>query len=155
MLNFKSGCLAILFTLFTLPAFCKNPPFPYISPGLHLGYTFNQGLSWGGQVTLGVLLKEYLIPGVTFGYQQSPVCKVIFTDFQASTVFLGVGFGSASVTNISSGNQWKGYHFKTWAGFLGLVQYDYFAGNPDNFHTLSMHGVLPIMDYEGVYFWGP
>ena len=52
--NFNLWIISLLCLLTLKHVQAAEPPFPYISPGIHLGYTFGQGYTWGGQVTVAV-----------------------------------------------------------------------------------------------------
>ena len=51
---------------------------PYVSPGIQFGYTFNEGLFYGFQISLGLGIpldidrhQKYVIPALSFGITQS------------------------------------------------------------------------------------
>jgi len=50
---------------------------PYISPAIQFGYTFNEGLFYGFQISLGLGIpldidyQKYAIPALSFGITQS------------------------------------------------------------------------------------
>ena len=50
---------------------------PYVSPGIQFGYTFNEGLFYGFQISLGFGIPldndyhKYVIPALSFGITQS------------------------------------------------------------------------------------
>ena len=48
---------------------------PYVSPGIQFGYTFNEGLFYGFQISLGFGIplddEHFVIPALSFGIEQS------------------------------------------------------------------------------------
>ena len=48
---------------------------PYVSPGIQFGYTFNEGLFYGFQISLGFGIplddEHFIIPALSFGITQS------------------------------------------------------------------------------------
>lgn len=133
---------------------------PYISPGLQIGYGFQQGMFLSGQVTFGAVLHPYFIPGLTLAMRKYKKHIMIFTDFQLalwgydSSLSTGAGFGYGWVRPSTQSNlntNWvKGNRVKLWGGFLFfLITSDSFK-LPDNekIGNLGFIGVLPIPFFD-------
>jgi len=136
--------------------------FVYMSPGVSMVYTFNQGLTMGAQASIGLVKlapsgdgfvvlgnPTFPIPAVTFGFKRSTLQKIKFIDLQLFTGIVGVGLGRAKITNRADGIASPYNHLKIWGGPLLLAQYDhYFVKYPfESESTISSLGgslVLPL-----------
>lgn len=132
----------------------KDESFPYISPGVQLGYGFGEGAFMGAQITLGVLDESInLIAGVSVGtrkYFSAQKSLIRYYDLQVSPGLIGFGIGrSATKTPNSDGWIHGGKRFKVWGGALGLLTYDYSSNTSgERNHHWGLMGVLPLSAYS-------
>ena len=125
----------------------------YVSPGLQLGYTPDQGVSFSAQATLGVVfdIGVHLIPGVTVGRRWSKQETMTFLDAQLSLIMVGAGVGKVWIEKRGEDlAAATGQRFKAFGGLGLYLTYDRFRVRDDApRHHFGIIGVLPI---PWVYF---
>ena len=126
---------------------------PYMSPGMQIGWNRGEGLFYSFQLTVGLILVEYpIIPGMTigkryfFGNKRKNIAKETYTykDIQISLAgIIGCGYGKI----INSGEVHK--KSKLWIMVpyvpIVLISYDYvdFERKHKKNHW-GVFGVIPI-----------
>ena len=136
---------------------------PYISPGIQIGFNSGKGLFYSFQLTVGLIPSEspIIIPGMTIGKRfyiggSADIAKETYTykDIQLGIFGGFIGIGDGTMTNSN-----KSYpKFKFWIAVplvpLVLISYDYvdFEHKP---HHLGFFGVLPVWTNLNFDRWYP
>jgi len=141
---------------------------PYVSPGIQFGYTFNEGLFYGFQISLGFGIPldndyhKYVIPALSFGITQSfhnmklknklvkkySDLQITYFDFEyfnmvnlltkRSTFFPPVGIGIGKINKEKSSD----YRLKVYVWFQSNLTYNYELQS--KLHSLSLIPVLAL-----------
>ena len=131
-------------------------PFPYVSPGLQIGFTPGEGVFYSVQLTVGVSafnLNFFRGPlpvgvvGSTLGYRWSKTERMRYLDWQLATILFGVGWGKVSWINAGGPNPkvTSVPRFKAWAGWLINLTYDtYKVKNDARVNNFGLIGAFPI-----------
>ena len=116
---------------------------PYISPGVQLGINSKGKIFTSAQITIGIVGPiAPIITGFTIGkrwyYLNQETKSYSYYDLQVWPIFFGIGIGQIID---DEGN--KSIRFKTGAGLLGYLTFDYssFENLKYNFGGI---GVFPI-----------
>jgi len=132
----------------------------YLSPGVSLGYTFGDGFTWGGQISIGAFKfragegfvwgnVEGPVIGLTAGFRRSTLRTLRYVDAQVFSwespiPFGGLGVGKAWVTPRDTGVAQSYMHIKAWAWYLAVIQADRFFNRTTSFNSLSSGLLLPL-----------
>jgi hypothetical protein len=155
----------IVLSLLTVPALLSAQETTrevYLSPGVSLGYTFGDGFTWGGQLSVGTFRFQEgdglawgnvkgTVVGLTAGYRWSKLRTVRYLDAQVSAgeepllfFFPGVGVGLAWASSTDHSDVQRYTHLKGWGWALGVLQADYFFNSSASFYSVSGAAVLPL-----------
>ena len=122
---------------------------PYISPGVQLGINSKGKIFTSAQITIGIGGTIYpIITGFTIGkrwyYLNQEKKSYSYYDLQVWPILFGIGIGQ-----IIDGEGNKSIRFKTGAGLLGYLTFDYssFENLKYNFGAI---GVLPVIVGEDI-----
>lgn len=151
---------ALFFILVQTQLYAKEPTREfYLSPGFSLGYTFGDGLTWGGQISMGTFKFEEgeglawgnmigPVVGLTAGYRGSRLGTIKYLDAQINAgeipVWPGIGLGSAWVTPRGTNDTQLYFHLKGWGWLFGALQVDRFFNKTDSFYSVSGVALLPV-----------
>ncbi|MCF7826137.1 MAG: hypothetical protein K9M55_04745 [Candidatus Marinimicrobia bacterium] len=132
----------------------------YLSPGVSLGYTFGDGFTWGGQISIGAFQfkagdgfiwgnVEGPVVGLTAGFRRSNLRTLRYVDAQVFSwespiPFGGLGLGKAWVIPRDTGEVQGYVHIKAWAWYFGAIQADRFFNKTRSFNSLSGGLLLPL-----------
>ncbi len=142
----KQALFAALLFIAALPAHAQIVPH-YISPGLQIGYGFDQGLFFSAQVSAGIILG-FFAPAVTIGIRKYKDQTMRYADFQFTLVYAGLGFGRVWATPDEGGGTMTGRRFKLYGGLWALGSYDAYKlpGRPIK-HHIGMFLVFPLINF--------
>ncbi len=131
-------------------------PINYLSPGIQIGYDFNDGFFVASQVTIGLVEFDFdndIYPGITLGFRKYKTFSYGYSDLQFSYHYFGVGFGKYWKLPFAKNSQKlsivKGFRAKFWIGLFVLGTYDLhkMVGKPIS-HSVGTIGVFPLVRTE-------
>lgn len=150
---FRSIFYVLLFIVLVSPSRAQRNWYPYVSPGVRLGYVFSEGFTWSTEITLGLINNdEPIFTSIALGYQIVPNNPTSFTyvAVQGAIWFLGLSVGGAFYEDkgvLQIGRRISGFGGIVW----GFVSYEYliFPSLSAKYRTLGVWVKFPYPLSEG------
>jgi hypothetical protein len=130
----------------------------YVNPGMRVVYTFGEGITWGVEITLGIIYWDALIhSSVAIGWQKNPYYpqELHYIALQGGIYLFGASIGQTFYGD-GKGRE-KGVRYTGYLGplpiltegVLGLAfaTYEYyrFPALKKTYHSLSICGKTPVV----------